>query len=166
MDFFDKKTTDRLIKQRMDEARELLAEFGLQLHGMDPGITAYFTDPRQPRRGGGYFGEPFAIGRNEWMWLRPLLLELRDRRLAMNGDKDAAERIEFGEILKRKREEIQRSLGPEGIAVLWTPLPTTTTKSGSPASPKPTRRDRSVRKGSNAAGHANARSGARRRPSK
>lgn len=73
----------------MKEARDLLAEFGLTLHGFDPGVTAWFKGDRLFPAGGGvdgqgYFGEPIAFNHAEWKWLKPLLAELRDRR------KDAA----------------------------------------------------------------------------
>jgi hypothetical protein len=145
---------DVLIAAQIVETRDLLAEFGLKLCGMDPGVTAYFTRPDQPKSGRGYLGEPFALDRNEWMWLRPILIELRDRRIAMRGDDaksdDAKTRLELAEVIANKRKEIEAT---------WP-----TTKSGSRASRKPTRPSRSVQQRLSAAGFAKAGSGLPRPP--
>ena len=74
---------DKRILARMKEERELLAEFGAELHGSDPGISAYFSSVPFGRvlgTGNGYFGEPLNFSAVEWKWLRPLLEELRDLR--------------------------------------------------------------------------------------
>lgn len=55
------------------EIRDLLAEFGARLHGSDPGVSA-FVDVDAGRRA------LLDFGQNEWRWLAPLLVELRERR--------------------------------------------------------------------------------------
>jgi hypothetical protein len=57
--------------------RELLGLFGARLVGHDPGVTANYRDGVQ---GDGYAGEQLSFNNLEWAWLRPLLVELRDRR--------------------------------------------------------------------------------------
>jgi hypothetical protein len=70
---------DRRICAEMKEIRELIAEFGLTLSGRDPGITAYLQ--KNPKaRGDGWAGEPIALNDTEWNWLKPLLMELSERR--------------------------------------------------------------------------------------
>lgn len=59
--------------------RDLLAEFGLVLHGAGPGVTASLAD-RPLVRGRGCFGEAVSFDHIEWTWLRPLLEELRTLR--------------------------------------------------------------------------------------
>ena len=82
-----RKTVDPVVVEMRDCAA-LLEEFGLQLHGFDPGVTAFYTGTRSenaPFLGGigrGYWGEPFSFSSIEWKWLKPLLQELRDRRKA------------------------------------------------------------------------------------
>ena len=49
----------------MQRCSELLEEFGLQLYGYDPGVTAFL-----------------------WRWLKPLLEELRDRRRTDHGNEE------------------------------------------------------------------------------
>ena len=73
-----KKETDAIIK-RMEFLRDLLKEFGAVLSGYDPGVTAYL--PNHPR-GEGYMGESLDFNKCEWRWLEPLLIELRQVRLA------------------------------------------------------------------------------------
>lgn len=68
----------RIVKE-MDEARDLLGEFGLILHGYQPGVTA-FLKSNPLARGDGYGGEPISFNFSEWEWLKPILEELRDRR--------------------------------------------------------------------------------------
>ncbi len=90
----DEEHQQRIIAE-MQEASALLAEFGLSLHGYDPGVTAYFTpaatglgsQPHLTRFSGvlgmpgqGAWGEPISFSRVEWRWLKPLLEELRERR--------------------------------------------------------------------------------------
>ena len=77
-----KDTDDLAITSRMRAERELLAEFGAQLHGSDPGVPAYLKDDtgRITGQGNGYFGESLTFTRKEWTWLRPLLEELRTYR--------------------------------------------------------------------------------------
>lgn len=65
----------RLVKER-DELRDLLGAFGATLSGWDPGVTAAIPG----KRGDGYFGESLSFNAIEWAWLKPLLMELRDRR--------------------------------------------------------------------------------------
>src|SRR5688500_1673658 len=73
------KAADKIIVERMKETRELLADFGLVLHGYDPGVTAYVkSDPRAV--GNGWAQEPISLDHNEWQWLEPLLNELRSLR--------------------------------------------------------------------------------------
>lgn len=69
-------TRDEAVGERMKEIRDLLKEFGLFLHGYDPGVTCYRAD----RKGG-----LLDFGRDEWDVLEPLLIKLRERR----GNKDA-----------------------------------------------------------------------------
>ena len=76
---------DKRILERMKAERELLAEFGAQLHGSDPGISAYlagkdFSKQIVKGQGRGYFGEDLSFTAGEWKWLRPLLEELREFR--------------------------------------------------------------------------------------
>lgn len=66
--------------------RDLLAEFGAQLHGWDPGVTAYLKETDRIRgQGAGAFGEQLSFSRAEWTWLRPLLAELRELRKGGNA---------------------------------------------------------------------------------
>lgn len=62
---------DKELVQRIDELRELLAEFGLALHGYDPGVSAVRKDSPHT-----LLNFNFA----EWQWLEPLLIELRQHR--------------------------------------------------------------------------------------
>lgn len=62
-----KRDAEATIK-RMAELRELLVTFGLKLRGHDPGISAY-----QGSR-------LLDFDRHEWLWLEPLLNELKDLR--------------------------------------------------------------------------------------
>ena len=76
---------DKRILERMKAERELLTEFGAQLHGSDPGISAYlaskdFSKQTVKGQGRGYFGEDLSFTAGEWKWLRPLLEELREFR--------------------------------------------------------------------------------------
>lgn len=68
---------DKALAERMMFLRELFKEFGAQLSGYDPGVTAYL--PGRPR-GRGYMGEQLAFEDMEWAWLEPLLVELRELR--------------------------------------------------------------------------------------
>ena len=57
---------DKRILERMKAERELLAEFGAQLHGSDPGISAYlaskdFGKQTVKGQGRGYFGEDLSF---------------------------------------------------------------------------------------------------------
>lgn len=69
---------DRKLVARMKEIRELIKEFGLTLCGYDPGISAY-VDARPELRPSTWNG-PFKLDDVEWVWLEPLLKELRDYR--------------------------------------------------------------------------------------
>lgn len=83
---------DRQVVAAMKEDSALLAEFGLELYGYDPGVTAYFKpgtgvpgfDTKFSgilgMEGRGYWGEPVALTRIEWKWLKPLLQELLEHR--------------------------------------------------------------------------------------
>jgi len=72
----------RALNKRMKFLRELLLEFGLRLHGYDPGVKALIIeepitlgDFKIPRR------QRFVdFDRQEWDFLEPLLIELRDQR--------------------------------------------------------------------------------------
>lgn len=90
---------DKRILERMKAERELLAEFGAQLHGSDPGISAYlarkdFSKQTVKGQGRGYFGEDLSFTAGEWKWLRPLLEELRDLRSKTTAMQDAQSQIE------------------------------------------------------------------------
>ena len=77
---------DREIVKAMTEIQNLLAEFGVRLCGYDPGVTGFFADKPVGSQvaigasGHGWGGEPFALNRQEWAWLKPLLEELRGYR--------------------------------------------------------------------------------------
>lgn len=73
---------DRVLLARMKDIRELLAEFNAVLHGYDPGVTANIAGKPLsfPGIGAGYWGEHLAFDATEWLWLEPLLKELRDHR--------------------------------------------------------------------------------------
>lgn len=73
----DKEETKRIIK-RMDFLRDLLAEFDASLCGYQPGVTAFVKG--QKHQGRGYAGEALDFNYDEWKWLEPLLIELRDYR--------------------------------------------------------------------------------------
>lgn len=62
------------------ELRELLDEFGVDLSGWDPGISANIRRMPPRVRGSGYWGEHMSFSNIEWTWLKPLLEELRDLR--------------------------------------------------------------------------------------
>lgn len=69
---------DKLVRERMKDIRDLLSEFGLVLHGYDPGVTCYRADGT---------GGLLDFGRGEWAVLEPLLVELRNyhREAESNG---------------------------------------------------------------------------------
>ena len=74
----ERRVLESIMERRKTEV-ELLAEFGAQIYGIDPGVTAYFPDKPCGRilgLGQGAFGEPLSFSRVEWKWLRPLLEEL------------------------------------------------------------------------------------------
>ena len=66
-----------ILVARSVELRELLAEFGLVLHGFDPGVEVYFADQHSRY--------PVNFDHTQWTWLEPLLKELRELR-TMNID--------------------------------------------------------------------------------
>lgn len=74
----EREENKELIAER-DELRPLLAEFGATLCGWDPGVTAYLPNKV---RGDGWMGESLTFDGNEWAWLKPLLIELREARKA------------------------------------------------------------------------------------
>jgi len=81
----------------MKAAYELLAEFGAQLHGFDPGVTAFIGERPQmivSGQGRGAWGENLSFTREEWKWLRPLLEELRDLRGKAQAMQDAQSQID------------------------------------------------------------------------
>ena len=59
--------TDRIIA-RSRHLRELLEEFDADLIGFDPGVLAFHD------------GVSIKFDANEWAWLEPLLIELRELR--------------------------------------------------------------------------------------
>lgn len=69
---------NRSICKQAKHLRELLKEFGLTLVGFDPGITAS-VDAHPELRWSAWHG-PIKLDHDEWKWLEPLLLELRDFR--------------------------------------------------------------------------------------
>lgn len=73
----EREECKRLIAER-DELRDILGAFGATLSGWDPGVTAYLPNEI---RGDGYMGESLTFDGIEWAWLKPLLIELRDRRM-------------------------------------------------------------------------------------
>jgi hypothetical protein len=68
--------------KRMNEIRDLLSEFGANLSGFNPGVSAYLPNKRTNILGfgRGFFGEHISLSNLEWEWLEPLLVELRDLR--------------------------------------------------------------------------------------
>lgn len=66
-----------MMLRRTKFLRELLGEFGASLHGHDPGVTAFLPNGAG---GDGYMGEDLSFNREEWGWLEPLLVELREAR--------------------------------------------------------------------------------------
>lgn len=94
-----KDPEDKRILERMKSERELLAEFGAQLHGSDQGVSAYlaskdFSKQTVSGQGRGYFGEDLSFTAGEWKWLRPLLEELRDLRSKEKAVQDAQSQID------------------------------------------------------------------------
>ena len=95
---------EKKLVAEMKEADALLSEFGLSLHGYDPGVTAYFKPgPDVPGfdtkfcnvmgvEGRGYWGEPIAFNKTEWKWLKPLLEELRTRRADAEDEEERERR--------------------------------------------------------------------------
>jgi hypothetical protein len=83
---------DKEILAEMDVAAELLDAFGLSLSGFWPGLSAWLKPGPGVSRmdtgwagvmgvsGRGYSGEPISMGRAAWVWLKPLLEELKKRR--------------------------------------------------------------------------------------
>lgn len=69
----------REIINRANHLRTLLQEFGAQLYGFDPGVSAQLIDYPEAR-GHGAFSEPLSFNSTEWQWLEPLLVELRELR--------------------------------------------------------------------------------------
>lgn len=69
---------NRAICKQAKHLRELLKEFGLTLCGFDPGVSAYW-DAHPELRPSAWNG-PIKFEHNEWKWLEPLLLELREFR--------------------------------------------------------------------------------------
>ena len=68
--------TDTTIQQTIDRAKfleELLRYYGLTLMAFDPGVAAWKPEdlPYQPS---------YAFSAEMWEWLKPLLVELRERR--------------------------------------------------------------------------------------
>lgn len=76
--------TERITQQdkervrRCKDARELLAEFGLRSWCYDPGVGAYNQQ-----------GNHLDFGGREWLWLKPLLEELREfRKVKRKGSRN------------------------------------------------------------------------------
>ena len=62
---------DEIVK-RMQTIEDLLLEYGLQLHGYDPGVSAHHVDEDYARL--------YDINGLVWRWLEPLLVELQTYR--------------------------------------------------------------------------------------
>lgn len=73
-------TEDQRLQAEAKELRELLAEFGAELSGWGPGISANLRHMPPRVRGSGYWGEHMSFSNIEWTWLKPLLKELRELR--------------------------------------------------------------------------------------
>ncbi len=73
-------TENKRLQAEAKELRELLVEFGAELSGWDPGISANLRHMPPRVRGTGYWGEHISFSNIEWIWLKPLLEELRDLR--------------------------------------------------------------------------------------
>jgi hypothetical protein len=69
---------EKKLVSRMNEVRDLLKEFGLTLHGYDPGVSVYWTLTRD-------VSLCLGFGPDEWKWLEPLLKELHLRRREAMG---------------------------------------------------------------------------------
>ena len=67
--------SERQIVKRMAELRELLATFGLRLHGYDPGVSCARAEG----------GRLLDFESHEWAVLEPLLIEPRDTRARVDG---------------------------------------------------------------------------------
>jgi hypothetical protein len=65
------KEEQRVIIARADELRNLVKEFGLELIGFDPGISASIIK---------WPNYSVHFDETEWAWLRPLLEELKTYR--------------------------------------------------------------------------------------
>lgn len=109
-------TEDKKLVARMKEIRDLIAEFGLTLHGYDPGITASLKD--NPKlRGDGWGGEAITFNGTEWKWLEPLLQELHVRR--KNQAVDVERLVEWLVSENRKDAGLAFTAGPERQAAYW-----------------------------------------------
>ncbi len=71
---------EKKISKAMDEIAILLKEFGAELSGYQPGVSAYVRKEGRDLPGNGYWGESLSFNRTEWEWLRPLLEELKAYR--------------------------------------------------------------------------------------
>ena len=78
---------NKQLQERAKYLRELLKEFGLNLCGFDPGVSAYW-DAHPELRPSAWNG-PINLDQNEWRWIEPLLIELRDRRRGTYNTPDA-----------------------------------------------------------------------------
>jgi len=71
---------DKATIVRKEVLRELLSEFGLTLEDYDP-----FASGREWSKVSGAIGQPaekyLNFDSDEWDWLEPLLMELRERRM-------------------------------------------------------------------------------------
>jgi hypothetical protein len=58
----------KILIARMDEVRDLLHEFGLELFGYDPGVSTFLMSNTN---------YSLHFNNEEWHWLEPLLKELK-----------------------------------------------------------------------------------------
>ena len=66
-------------EREAEETRALLADFGADLAALTPGVAFDVRNDNYPASAPLGFVR-VDIGAAAWRWLRPLLLELRDRR--------------------------------------------------------------------------------------
>lgn len=76
MDMKRTKAEVKAIVARSKHLRELLDYFGLVLVGFDPGVSA-----RNPNATDYFKRLSYNFDSQEWAWLEPLLVELRDLRI-------------------------------------------------------------------------------------
>lgn len=112
------KAADKALHERVKKVQELLADFGVTLCGIDPGVTGSIAG--QTGRGPGYWGEQLSLDKRAWDWIKPLLEELRTYKMHSLGLQPKSMRTVGPKLsavkLCEKRVEEKRTYG----TVAWT----------------------------------------------